>query len=247
MTSNPGVRRPIVLVHGAWHGAWCWAAVQAALDQRGLTSYAIDLPGHGASTLPLGDLHGDADHLGDVLDRLALSDSVLVGHSYGGAVITDAAAARTDLAHLVYLTAFALLAGESVMDPLGALPPEATALQACMIGNDDGTFTIDPSGAVAAFYAECPPPAARAAVARLDRQPMATFTQPVRGASTTLPSTYVFCGRDEAIHPNHQAFLAARCGSRVDLDTDHSPMISTADAVADILAGLATSEAFGNR
>jgi pimeloyl-ACP methyl ester carboxylesterase len=243
MNSNPSAQRPIVLVHGAWHGAWCWAALQSALDERGLVSHAIDLPGHGVSTLPLGDLHGDADHLGAVLDRLALSDVVLVGHSYGGAVITDAAAARTDLAHLVYLTAFALLAGESVMDPLSALPPEATALQACMIADDDGTFTIDRSGAVAAFYAECPPPVAQAAVARLDRQPMATFTQPVRGASRVIPSTYVFCGRDEAIHPNHQAFLATRCGARVDLDTDHSPMISAVDEVADLLADLATSEA----
>ena len=130
--------------------------------------------------LPLADLYGDADHVGAVLDRLALSDVVLVGHSYGGAVITDAAATRSDLAHLVYLAAFALLAGESVMDPLTSLPPETTALQGCMVGTDDGRFTIDPGGAVAAFYAECPPTMAHAAVARLGPQPMSTFTQPVR-------------------------------------------------------------------
>jgi len=239
MTSNPGERRPIVLVHGAWHGAWCWAALQSALDRRGVASYAIDLPGHGASELPLADLHGDAGHVGAVLDRLALTDVVLVGHSYGGAVITGAAAGRTDLAHLVYVTAFALLDGESVMDPLGSLPPEPTALQACMRGNDDGTFTIDPAGAVAAFYGECPPAVAAAAVARLGAQPMSTFTQPVRAASATVPSTYVFCGRDEAIHPHHQAHLATRCGTRVDLDTDHSPMLSAVDELADILADLA--------
>jgi len=239
MSPNSAEQRPIVLVHGAWHGAWCWAALQAALDVRGLVSFAIDLPGHGASVLPLGDLHGDADHVATVLDRLALSDVVLVGHSYGGAVVTDAAADRTDVAHLVYLTAFALLAGESVMDPLGALPRESTALQACMNGNDDGTFTIDPLGATAAFYAECPPGVARSAIARLGPQPMSTFTQPVRAASPTIPSTYVYCARDQAIHPNHQAYLAQRCGARVDLDTDHSPMISAAEELADILAALA--------
>ena len=42
--------RPIVLVHGAVHGAWCWAALQTELDRRGVPSYAVDLPGHGAST-----------------------------------------------------------------------------------------------------------------------------------------------------------------------------------------------------
>lgn len=238
MDSQPP-SRPIVLVHGAWHGAWCWAAVQSALDDRGVVSYAVDLPGHGASAAPLADLHGDADHVGTVLDRLSLTDVVLVGHSYGGAVITDAAAGRSDLAHLVYLTAFALLAGESVMDPLGALPPETTALQACMQSDDDGNFTIDPSGAIAAFYAECDPTVAQAAVARLGAQPMSTFTQPVRAASSTVPSTYVFCARDAAIHPHHQAYLAQRCGARIDLDTDHSPMLSSVDELATILAGLA--------
>lgn len=232
--------RPIVFVHGAWHGAWCWAALQAALDQRGLASYAIDLPGHGASTSPPGDLHGDADHVAAVLDQLALSDVVLVGHSYGGAVITDASKDRDDIAHLVYVAAFALRAGESVMDPLATLPPETTALQSCMVGNDDGTFTIDPAGASAAFYGECPPSVARAAVARLDPQAMATFTQPTRGAADSIGSTYVVCARDGAVHPNHQALLAERCDERVDLDTDHSPMISAVDELAAIIAAIAS-------
>ena len=243
MSSDPRPPRPIVLVHGAWHGAWCWAPLQAALDARGLVSYAVDLPGHGTSVLPFGDLHADADHVGVVLDRLALGDVVLVGHSYGGAVVTDAAAGRTDLAHLVYLTAFALLAGESVMDPLRAVAPETTALQSCMQRNDEGTLSIDPLGATDAFYGECPPLAAQAAIARLGPQPVSTFTQPVRHANTTVPSTYVFCSRDEAIHPNHQAVLAQRCGARVDLDTDHSPMISATGELAEILATLAVPAA----
>ena len=50
----------VVLVHGAWHGAWCWAALQTELDYRGIASLAIDLPGHGASTAPFTDLAGDA-------------------------------------------------------------------------------------------------------------------------------------------------------------------------------------------
>ncbi len=240
MTSaDDTLSRPIVFVHGAWHGAWCWAGLQAALDDRGVASYAIDLPGHGASTLPAGDLHGDADHVGAVLDRLALTDVVLVGHSYGGAVITDVAKDRSDIAHLVYVAAFALRAGESVMDPLAALPPETTALQSCMVGNEDGTFTIDPAGAVAAFYGECSPSVARAAITRLDRQPKATFTQPTRGAADSISSTYVFCARDRAVHPNHQAVLAGRCDVRVDLDTDHSPMISAVDELAAVIAGIA--------
>jgi len=56
----PGVR-PIVLVHGAFHGAWCWERLRAVLDERALPSIAVDLPGHGDSAAPLGDLHADAD------------------------------------------------------------------------------------------------------------------------------------------------------------------------------------------
>src|SRR4051794_4678303 len=78
--------RPIVLVHGAFHGAWCWAALQTELDRLGVPSYAIDLPGHGASTAPLEDLHGDADAVARLLEAID-DEVVLVGHSYGGAVI----------------------------------------------------------------------------------------------------------------------------------------------------------------
>ncbi len=231
-----------MFVHGAWHGAWCWAGLQSALDERGFASYAIDLPGHGASTLPLGDLHGDAAHVGAVLDRLARSEVVLVGHSYGGAVITDAAATRRDIAHLVYVAAFALHAGESVMDPLSTLPPEETSLSHCMVRHDDGTYSIDPAGAVAAFYGQCPPAIAAAAIARLDRQPVGTFTQPVRAEPSNVVSTYVLCHRDEAIHPNHQRMLAGRCTRRVELDTDHSPFVSKVDELAEIIAAAATVE-----
>src|SRR5690606_3684632 len=111
---------PVVLVHGAWHGAWCWAALQAELDRRGVPTYAVDLPGHGASLLPLGDLYGDAEHVAAVLAALAgRGPAILVGHSYAGAVVTEAAVrAPVPVGHLVYIGAFALDEGESVFDAL---------------------------------------------------------------------------------------------------------------------------------
>ncbi|MEL6894442.1 MAG: alpha/beta fold hydrolase, partial [Actinomycetota bacterium] len=127
MSAADAPPRLVVLVHGAWHGAWCWASFQAELDRRGVPSLAIDLPGHGASTEPLGDLHGDAAALGPMLDAVAerrpdvtTDGVVLVGHSYGGAVVSQAAAGRNDVAHVAYVAAFALQADESVMGALGA-------------------------------------------------------------------------------------------------------------------------------
>ncbi|MHB8467660.1 MAG: alpha/beta fold hydrolase, partial [Acidimicrobiales bacterium] len=95
-----------VLVHGAWHGAWCWERVAAALANVGVPTLAVDLPGHGADPGPLTDLHGDAERVRQVLDAVD-GPVVLVGHSYGGVVITEAGDHR-GVSHLVYLCALAL-------------------------------------------------------------------------------------------------------------------------------------------
>lgn len=232
---------PIVLVHGAWHGAWCFSALQHALDERGVASYAIDLPGHGSSTLPLGDLYGDAAHVIQVLTSLP-APPVLVGHSYGGAVITEVAARFPHLVHLVYVTAFALDEGESVTSFLLSQPRAGVALNAAILPGPSGCTLLDPEKAPAALYGDCPEPVVAAAVARLTPQPMATFEQTVTGSPrTALASTYVRCLRDQAVHIVHQDVMAARCGSTVTLDADHSPFLSQAPAVADLLAGLAAS------
>ena len=230
---------PIVLVHGAWHGAWCWSAVQAELDRRGLPSYAVDLPGHGASTLPLGDLHGDAAHVAasiDALDR----DVVLVGHSYGGAVISEASVRTGRARHLVYLTAFVPAAGQSLLDRLQSMPPIHTPLSDAVVAHEDGTSTVDPDGAALAFYGLCPPEVAAAAIARLCPQPLATFRQPTTGAGwTSIPSTYVCCDADQAIPMEHQRAMAASCAEVHTIHADHSPFVSAVGVTCDLLEGVA--------
>jgi pimeloyl-ACP methyl ester carboxylesterase len=247
MPDGPVAPLPVLLVHGAWHGAWCFAGLQAELDGRGVPSHAVDLPGHGASTLPLGDMHGDAAHVVDVIDALTAAPSgpqqlVLVGHSYGGAVVTQAASLRPDrVAQLVYLTAFALDQDETVMSFILAAPPQEVALVQAVVQHDDGTSTVDPARAISALYGTSPPAAAQAAIARLSPQPIATFTQPVTGdPRATIASTYVVCLRDQGVHPHHQRLMAARCDRMVELDTDHSPFLSAPSLVADVLAPIST-------
>jgi pimeloyl-ACP methyl ester carboxylesterase len=232
----------VVLVHGAWHGAWCWSALQSRLDQRGIASLAIDLPGHGASTLPLGDLHGDAQHVVEVIEQWSSDRDVpivLVGHSYGGAVISEVVARSGKVDHLVYLTAFALRGGDSVMGQLGAMPPQQVALSAAMQMRDDGSSVLDATLAVPALYGSCAADVARAAVARLSAQPMTTFTQPVSAEPLrAIPSTYVVCTGDRAIHVEHQREMSTRCTTTVSLDTDHSPFASMPDETAEIIASV---------
>ena len=190
--------RTIVLVHGAWHGAWCWAKQQAELSRRGLTSLALDLPGHGASTLPLGDLYGDAEHTAAVLARVP-GEVVLVGHSYGGAVITEAAALAGNVAHLVYLTAFCMDEGATVLDTARSSPTRADLGAAQRIG-DDGNATLDLTLAVGPLYGDAtptrwPPPSPVCAPSRWPRSPSRSARPagrrrrpPTWPAPTTRPS-----------------------------------------------------------
>jgi pimeloyl-ACP methyl ester carboxylesterase len=239
MTIIGNTNKTIVLVHGAWHGAWCWAATQAELDRRGLHSLAIDRPGHGASTLPLSDMYGDAALVRALVQSIP-GEVVLVGHSYAGTVITEAAMGCTNISHLVYLTAFCVDAGESRVSIRGHMPNVVTQIDGARIIHDDGTSTVDPSRAVAAFYGCCDPLAAQAAAARLGPQSTISFSQPVTEASwRQIPSTYVICDRDDTIHPSHQEYMSQHCATVVHLDTDHSPFLSMPKETADILEGLA--------
>ncbi|MGA9277371.1 alpha/beta fold hydrolase [Ilumatobacter sp.] len=242
--SNPDPTT-VVLVHGAWHGAWCWATLQAELDRRSIPSLAVDLPGHGVSTDPLGGLHDDAAALSAVLDRVtgATGPVVLVGHSYGGAVITQAASGRDDVAHLLYIAAFALANGESVLSCLGAMDRRDVALAAAMVPTDDGTATrLAPGAAAGALYGRCSAEAVHAALARIGPQSMASMTEEISGSPRReIDSTYIRCSEDRAVHPDHQAELADRCARRVDLDTDHSPFLSAVDATADVIEQIASA------
>jgi pimeloyl-ACP methyl ester carboxylesterase len=228
----------VVLVHGAWHGAWCWTALQSELDRRGIPSLAIDLPGHGASIAPYGDLLGDAAAVSALLAKQP-RPVVLVGHSYGGAVISQASAEAGTVIHLVYLAAYVPDVGENVISMSSTMPEAPSALAGAI--TIDGDFsTIDPSAAWGAFYAHCDPMAATAHIARLDRQPYATFVQDATHASwRSTPSTYVVCTDDAAVHPSHQRVMAARCTSIESLATDHSPFASMPVETAEIIARIA--------
>jgi pimeloyl-ACP methyl ester carboxylesterase len=231
---------PIVLVHGAWHGAWSFAALQAELDRRGLASQAVDLPGHGVSPLPLSDLYGDAAYVADVIRRMP-AQPIVVGHSYGGAVISEAASLCPSIEHLVFVAAFALDAGESVTGLLRSLPQEPVKLAQAMRRHDDGTTVLeDPDIIAAALYGNVPQEVAAAAIRRLGPQPMATMTQPLSAQRpASIASTYVCCTADHAVAVGHQRVMAARCGSVIELEADHSPFLSAPRDLADIIEAIA--------
>ncbi|MGQ0630295.1 MAG: alpha/beta fold hydrolase [Sporichthyaceae bacterium] len=236
----------VVLVHGAYHGAWCWDGLRSALDAHNVASIAIDLPGHGDDPGPQTDLHGDAAAITLVLDALP-TPVILVGHSYGGAVITEAGV-HPAVEHLVYLAAFVPDLGESVLD---AAADEAAAEHIDHSGRPsarelltvtDGLGSVSPEGAAAMFYAGCPPQAVRTATARMQPQRMANFRDtPAAVAWREKPSTYAVCSEDLAIHPQLQAIMARRCGASVTWPSGHFPTLSHPDLVTDLLVDIARS------
>lgn len=229
----------VVLVHGAWHGAWCWDGVVDRLAAAGVPTVALDLPGHGDDPRPLTDLHGHGDAVRGALDA-ADGPVLLVGHSYGGAAVTDAGT-HPAVRHLVYVSAFCLDAGETVMDN-ELEGGSGSDLEAAMQIADDGTATVDPELAILPFYADCEPEAAAAAVARLGPERLAGFEQRPRAVAwRERPSTFALCTEDRALTPALQRSLAARCDDVVEWPTSHSPFLSRPGLVTQLLVGLARS------
>lgn len=242
------VSRPtLVLVHGAWHGAWCWDFVSPLLTAAGLEVVCVDLPGRGENMEALADLHGDAQAVTAVLDAIS-APIVLVGHSYGGAVVTEAGV-HDRVVHLVYIAAFALEQGETVAH---AAADEARAarldhtgrpkLADALISDDDGkTTTVRSDMAVRLFYNECPPAVASWAVPRLGRHRMGNFDQEVAACGWRAhPSTYIACGLDNAVHPDLQRIMAKRTTRSVELAADHSPFLGRPQEIAELLTAIVT-------
>jgi pimeloyl-ACP methyl ester carboxylesterase len=232
--------RTVVLVHGAWHGAWCWEQVLPLLDAASVPVIAVDLP---TVSHPSATMHDDADYVRGALDAIT-GEVVLVGHSYGGVVISQAGV-HPNVAHLVYLAAFALEAGESASQNAlegGADRGDlADAIEVAELPTGETVLTIKPEGAVAAFYHDCTPAVASAAVERLRPQPLASLAGTVNAAAWhEKPATYVVCTEDHAVPVALQRSIAARIPTTIDWPTSHSPFASRPELVADLLIDLSS-------
>jgi pimeloyl-ACP methyl ester carboxylesterase len=220
------------LVHGAWHGGWCWERVALELARAGHEVVAPDLPCED----PAAGLAAYAETVVAALDG-AGDDVVLVGHSLAGLVVPLVAQARP-VARIVLLAALLPEPGRSLADQLRADTGMLLAAPARVRDPDRRSRWTDEAAAGRAMYSECDPQAAHAAFARLRRQAAAPQIEPSPlTAWPDVPTEYVVCTRDRMVSPDYGARAAEERGFPVrELAGDHSPMLSRPRELARCLA-----------
>jgi pimeloyl-ACP methyl ester carboxylesterase len=228
----------VVFVHGAlvFDGAWWWHRMVEPLATLGLGSRAVELPScvapSGASRGTVGDMYADADAVRAALDEED-GPVVLVGHSYGGMLITDAAAGHGNVEHLVYVTSVMPERDETLAGLGGGREPGPWMDPR----PEDGTMGVKAELLAEAFMQDCDEAAVAGALERLTRQPLAVFGQAPRAVAwREKPSTYVVCAEDRATPPEAQRGYARRAGKVVELPTGHHPMLSHPELLARVIA-----------
>jgi pimeloyl-ACP methyl ester carboxylesterase len=226
-----------LLVHGGWHGGWCWKTVAGLLRAAGHEVYAPSLTGMGdRAHLLTRDIDLDT-HVQDIVGLLQmedLRDVVLVGHSYGGMVVTGASGKAPDrIRRVVYLDAFVAEDGKCALDYVVA---ERAARM-----REEGGRTGFVSPPPVSLWGLTDPRHVDFVRPRETRQPYKTFTQPVRIADPTayakLPKTFIYCSSpatgtfdrfaDKYRNDKAWRFHELKCG--------HDAMILMPHAVVEVL------------
>lgn len=233
-----------ILIHGAWHGGWCWEHVAPLLTAEGHQVLAPDLPGMGADTTAFGSnpLSQWADFVADLASR-AEAPVILVGHSRGGLVISEVAERVPDrIDTLVYLTAFLLEQGQSLVDVAGRYP-EVGLGAVIRPAADPSCLEIDCEPALPIFYGRTSEALARAAATRLTPEPAAALTAPVKISAERfgrVARVYIEATDDLVISLEMQREMHAAlpCERVIALDSDHSPFYSMPSELAQALLSL---------
>jgi pimeloyl-ACP methyl ester carboxylesterase len=234
-----------LLIHGAWHGGWCWRRVVPLLEAKGHKAVAPDLPGHGDDQTPTAivTLKSYADRICRIAGEQT-EPVILVGHSMGGVAITQAAEnCPKQIRALVYMCAFLPRNGDSLttwasQDPASMVNPSTLDIRS------DGTSVFKRESTREAFYLQSTDEDVAFSQSRLVAQSGAPLGTPVETTPERwgrIPRYYIECARDRAITIKLQRAMqqASPCRQTFSIDTDHSPFFSAPQQLADILDRIA--------
>jgi pimeloyl-ACP methyl ester carboxylesterase len=235
----------IVLVHGGWHGAWCWDGVAPLLEQTGHEVVRFDLPGHGEDQTPAAEvtLESYTSRVVEALDTLP-EPVVLVGHSLSGTVISQAAEQRTGkIEKLVYLCALLLPSGKSAIEA-SQEDSDSVILQNAEVEEDLGRIILSEAGMREALYHDCPGEDFERALRLVSPQPLAPLGTPVEvteGKFGSVRRTYIHTTQDRAVSPPAQEkmYTDLPCEKVVSMATGHLPFFAAPEELAGHLDFLA--------
>ena len=234
-----------LLVHGAFHGAWCWVDLIPELKVQGHTARAIDLPGMGEDKTPIDEITL-ASTAQAVIDA-STPETIVVGHSWGGTVIAEAAAMAPDrMAGLILLSVYAPLPGYSLVDLRNASPIPASS-NAIRRSEDKRSVYVTREDARGLFYNTCRPSAQDYALDRLGPQPVAAQLErtALGDGYDNMPKHIIVTAQDNTILTEYQREMTAPWPpDRVhEIDTDHSPFLSDPAGLAALMNRLADAMA----
>jgi pimeloyl-ACP methyl ester carboxylesterase len=237
MTTASGVC--LILVHGSFHGRWCWERVTPMLERAGYRTVAPDL---GAA----GDLGGYVRIVEQAIDAQP-GPVVLVGHSMGGIVTSQICERRTErIIGAVYVAGLMLRNGETLTSFLAAheaLGIVDLVLKEMQVDPAGLVASFPPAAAPAVFYNACTAEDAEWASTKLRPQPLAVYADPLNLTEARYGSVrrfYLAALRDQAVSPTYQRVMTERtlCEDVIWLDSDHSPFLSAPREFADTLSGV---------
>ncbi len=206
-----------VLVHGSWHGGWCWTAVAKHLTEQGHKVYAPTLAGHGPDVERAGVTHQDCvDSLVQYIEERDLRNVILVGHSWGGNTVCGAAPRIADrLQRLIFWSAFVLNDGESTLD---VLPPHYVALFR-QLANSSSDYTVSLPWEVwrGVFMQDSGEETARLVYSLLSPEPMNVYEATLDQKAffkLSIPKSYLLTRQDISLPPDEYPWYP-RFGNRL--------------------------------
>ena len=227
-----------VLVHGAYHGSWCWKLLVPELEMRGHRAVAVDLPISDPAA-------GSRVYAENVIESVSeLEKPILVGHSMAGLLIPLVAASRP-VGLMVFLAAFLPQPGSSLADQRAREPidPPLDLNTAEFTNIGDGLFTVGPNTATEMFYQDVPGEITDWAIRQLRPQSYLFMneTTPLDKWPATS-SAYIVCRDDHAISPDWERTAAQeRLGVQAhEIDGSHSPFLTRPTELADLLHEIAS-------
>lgn len=232
-----------VLIHGAWHGSWCWTKVASLLERAGHKVLAPDLPAHGEDTTSLSQvsLQSYAERVCEVVNAQD-EPVILVGHSMGGMAISQAAEYCADnIKILVYVCAFLLRNGESLLEVTQS--DQSSRILPNLIDNEDGSASLQESSLEEMFFAGCSTEETEFGLSGLRPEPMAPVATPITITEEnfgSLPRVYIECLDDVVISPAVQKRMVAGqpCQKVFTMNTGHSPFLSATEELVGYLMSL---------